>query len=238
MTGRSRMNRARLRTGVVLVVIGLVAFACARAQERKAAPSVSPESAAAPSAATGEEPASGSVVQDSVVAVATAEPLDPFHGISGDLSVGFAGDDRLLAEALANDVMVPAFDVACLRGDDALRSPDEVDARFQSLADAQKVSVGRVRFVRLERDPSRAGRGQPRLCRPVAEDAELYAPLFRERESAATWLVEREHSDVKEAVKRLLQRAQKAGAVSAGPPRAVVVRGKVVAVALPILSPS
>lgn len=238
------MKQAPARAAVValavsvVVVMGLAPLGCARAHQERKAASVGTANAEPKRAADveGEKPSAAAVAER-----APDEPVDPLAGIGGDPSVGFVGEDRLLVfapAAGADDVVVPAFDVACVRGEDALRAPDGVDARFERFAEEQKIALGRVRFVRLERDLATSRGGAPRLCRPVREDAEIYAPLFRQREPAATWLVDREGSDVSAAVRRLVERAAKAGAASAGPPRAIVVRGKVVAVALPIRSPS
>ncbi len=228
------MSRRSAALSVVVVLsLALAASACARSHERKAAPTVraGADHGVAP-AAVSPDPSDDDDDSEAVQAA-----VDPLAGITGDASVGFPGDDRLLAEALAADLEVPAFDVACVRAEDALRAPATVDARFQNFAEEQHVALGRVRFVRLEQDPRiHTGRAEPRLCRPVREDAELYAPLFRVREPASTWLVEREQKDVGAAVRVLVERAAKQGAKAAGPPRAVVVRGEIVAVALPIVS--
>lgn len=225
-----RYGRALLL--LLLVVVGLGAFACARASERRApkAPlaEVTPSSTNAGESVPSEEPEAPA---------APAAPHDPFAGISGDRALGFAGEESLLTDTLQADVGMPALDVACLGGRDALSAPAVLDARLEQIAADQDVSLGRVRFVRLESDPSRAPtRAMPRLCRPVMATAELHAPLFREKELASTWLVESAATDVPAATRRLMERAAKAGARAAGAPRVVVVRGKHVAVALPIVA--
>lgn len=217
-----RIARSAACAAVLVVLAGIGAFACA-SKERKAA--------SAPHTGDGEPIAAApDDVETADEPVEPPAPVDPLAGVTGDPAVGFAGEERLLLAAGAAELEVPAFDVACVRGEDVLRAPADVDARFESVALEQKVSLGRVRFVRIERRDGSVAR----LCRPVREDALLYAPLFRVQEPASTWLVEPEAGDVEAGMRRLLERAASQKARAAGPPRAIVVRGKVVALALPI----
>lgn len=225
-----RRGRAFLLV-VVVVVVGIGAFACARASERRAPKAPIAEATASSTAGESVTP------EEPEEPAALAAPEDPFAGIRGDRAVGFPGEESLLTDTLMGDVGMPALDVACLGGSDALSAPTVLDARFEEIAAEQEVSLGRVRFVRLESDPSRVpSQAMPRLCRPVMGTAVLHAPLFRQKEPPSTWLVEGAPTDVPAATRRLLERAAKAGAKAAGAPRVVVVRGKHVAVALPIVA--
>lgn len=216
-----RIPRKAALSAALFLLAFAGAFACA-SKDRKAARAVRPDDAPAQTAGDETPPA--------VVDEEPPAPPDPFEGITGDPSVGFAGEEQLLLDDRATELTVPAFDVACVRGEDLLRAPASVDARFESVASEQSVPLGRVRFVRIERRDASVAR----LCRPVRHDARLYAPLFREQEPASTWLVEYDAGDVRAAVRRLVERAASKKATAAGPPRAIVVRGEVVAVALPI----
>lgn len=216
-----KLARSAALAAALLGFAGAGAFACA-SKERKATGALE-EDALAPRE---EKPTARAKPRP------PPAPKDPFEGITGDASVGFEGAEQLLKEAIVGELVLPSFEVACVRGEDALETPSAVDGQIERLALEQQISLGRVRFVRIESDPSR-GSASARLCRPVREDALLYAPLFREREPASRWLVEAS-ADVPTALRALLSRAAAEQAKATAPPRAIVVRGKVVAVALPV----
>lgn len=222
-----KLARPAALASAFLALAGAGVFACA-SKDRKAPGTPLDEDA--PAAVVEPAPAKAAAPSP------PPPPRDPFEGISGDPTVGFEGAEALLREAIAPDLELPAFDLACFRAEGALETPGLVDSGLEQLAREQAVALGRVRLIRIESDPSR-GEVHARLCRPVREDALLHAPLFREKEPAARWLVEPQ-ADVAAAVKALLSRAAEERVKPAAPPRAVVVRGRVVAVALPVTGAS
>ena len=115
-----------------------------------------------------------------------APPPTPRALAPGDIVIdGKAVDDGAIVD-------VPAMELACLVAADALVDGPKAKARFESMAEKEQVPLGRIGFVRLERDPARSLTDPPpHWCRNVASRSYLKAPLFREHEAAARWLVKR-----------------------------------------------
>lgn len=161
------------------------------------------------------------------------EPADPLAGISGAKDVTFDGEEPLLLWAKGDQLRVAEHELACLAEDNALSDPGRADARLENVAEDQGVKLGRLRVVRIER-PLDGEAHRPRLCRPVTPDAALYAPLFRVREPASTWRLQDVGAGTKKTLASLLESTRAQGQQPASVPRAVVVRGQVRAVALPV----
>lgn len=142
--------------------------------------------------------------------------------------------------AVSRDVLEqPALDFVCVGTIDALDALTEAETALGLLASQQGVTLGTLRFVRFDSDPAaRPRRTQPRLCASVVEAHLVYAPLFREREISASWLIERgfttPDASAGELVARLANRAATAGWRPLGPVRALVEDGAFVGLALPV----
>lgn len=142
----------------------------------------------------------------------------------------------LLGAAAPATVDMGAFDIACLAHPRALIAPKEADRSLDEVAREQGVTLGQLLLVRIERDPARARERAPlRVCRPVSPEAELYAPLFREKERAGRWVVAKTQGNLLEDLRRLLGSAEARGKAPADRPRALVVEDRVVLLALPLL---
>jgi hypothetical protein len=218
-----------LALAVATVVDGC---ACAGSSE-KPSPASTPSTAAERELAPGEDPTAP--VGTPTAAPEPLDPVaaDPLAGITGDPKLTFPGEPELLrfAGTKARDAAVGAFDAACLSDVAAADEPARVDAKLENIAQDQGVTLGRLRFVRLETPPGAPAPSPPRLCRPVAPDAALSAPLFRVREPAARWAVRPLADELAPVLHALL--TEEAG-VPAAVPRVLVVRGAPVGLALPL----
>jgi hypothetical protein len=218
----------------LLVVTLAAAAACAGvvvacAQTDNAADAPPPEASddvaavAAPAAADSGEGAK-----------APAAKEDPLAGITGDASLAFAGEEALLSKTPAARVDVVAVDLACLPDGRAAAEPASVLARLDEVAAEQGVALGRLRVVRYEAHPGQDPKAL-RACRPVAKDAAIFAPLFRVKEPPAAWRIALlEGAASAEAVTAFIDEVMKGGGKPVAPPRLVVVREEIVAVALPV----
>ena len=138
------------------------------------------------------------------------------------------------AEAPSSVRMEP-FELACLAHPRALTAPEEADRSLAEIARGQEVALGRLLLVRIERDPNRRrAEPLPRVCRPVAPSAELYAPLFREKERGGHWVVTGRRGELLDDLAQLLRAAKEGGAKAADRPRVLVVDDRIVLLALPL----
>ena len=132
---------------------------------------------------------------------------------------------------------MPALGLACIASDDAFAQPKRAQERLDAVAAAQGVALGGPRLVRMMRDP-RASLTDPapRACRPVDDRARIAAPLYREREPAASWLlVTPGNKGIVDDTARLLRECKALKRVGLLPPRAILDDdGHTLALALPI----
>jgi hypothetical protein len=133
-------------------------------------------------------------------------------------------------------VDMPQLELACMPAADALTDANKARARFDKVAEKLNVPVGRVTFVLLERDPSRSITDPPpRLCWNIPSATALKAPLFREREVAARWLVRRIATNLVDDAGALVHASTEKKLDAIAAPRVIVDdKGALVAVALPV----
>jgi hypothetical protein len=134
---------------------------------------------------------------------------------------------------------MPALELACLPAADSLTQTAKASAHFEAEAEKMAVPLGRLSFILLERDPARSLTDPPpRLCRNIASRTPLKAPLFREKEPAARWLVRRMRANVVVDTAAVLDAALAQQLTASAHPRVVLdPHGALVAVAVPVGAP-
>lgn len=229
--------RGGLAVGLPALVLIYAGCAHERAEVSEHLPGASPaptaKVATAHSVPADDPPASPSTTLLATPSRGASEQAAPAPN-----AVPIEGEGALYAlatKAARAAVTLGAFEVACLAHDQALEAPAEAAVALEAAARAQEVALGQLLFVRLERDPARAGSARPRACRPVSPSAELYAPLFRARAHAGRWRVAPAESGVAQSLARLLEDTRAEAGAPADRPHGLVIDGRIVLFALPFV---